>query len=94
VALSIYVDGSGGDSSGYGYFVKETGELFYEKKPGTTNIYGRQSCDTRSMEEGDIDAGNSQFAGQEAMVILDNVFIPNELIFMNGEVEFAAMLIE
>lgn len=62
--------------------------------PGITYIYGRQSCDTRSMEEGDIDSGNSQFAGQEAMVILDNVFIPNDLIFMNGEVEFAAMLIE
>ncbi len=62
--------------------------------PGITYIYGRQSCDTRSMEEGDIDSGNSQFAGQEAMVILDNVFIPNDLIFMNGEIEFAAMLIE
>jgi 4-hydroxybutyryl-CoA dehydratase/vinylacetyl-CoA-Delta-isomerase len=62
--------------------------------PGITYIYGRQSCDTRSMEEGDIDAGNAQFAGQEAMIILDNVFIPNEKIFMNGEVEFAAPIIE
>jgi 4-hydroxybutyryl-CoA dehydratase/vinylacetyl-CoA-Delta-isomerase len=62
--------------------------------PGITYIYGRQSCDTRSMEEGDIDSGNSQFAGQEAMVILNDVFIPNDLIFMNGEVEFASMLIE
>lgn len=35
--LSVYVDGSGGDESGYGYFVKETGESFYEKKPGITN---------------------------------------------------------
>ncbi len=62
--------------------------------PGITYIYGRQSCDTRSMEEGDMDSGNSQFAGQEAMVILNDVFIPNDLIFMNGEVEYAAMLIE
>lgn len=62
--------------------------------PGITYIYGRQSCDTRSMEDGDIDAGNSQFAGQEAMIIFDDVFIPNDLIFMNGEYEFAAMLIE
>ena len=46
------------------------------------------------MEEGDIDVGNAQFGGQEAMVILDNVFIPNELIFMNGEYEFASMLVE
>lgn len=37
MALSIYVDGSGGDDSGYGYFIKETGESFYEKKPGITN---------------------------------------------------------
>jgi 4-hydroxybutyryl-CoA dehydratase / vinylacetyl-CoA-Delta-isomerase len=56
---------------------------------GITYIYGRQSCDTRSMEDGDIDAGNSKFAGQEAMIIFDNVFIPNEMIFMNGEYEFA-----
>jgi 4-hydroxybutyryl-CoA dehydratase/vinylacetyl-CoA-Delta-isomerase len=62
--------------------------------PGITYIYGRQSCDTRSMEDGDIDAGNAQFAGQEAMIVLDNVFIPNDKIFLNGEVEFAAPLIE
>ena len=37
MALSIYVDGSGGDNSGYGYFIKETGESFYEKKPNITN---------------------------------------------------------
>jgi ribonuclease HI len=37
MTLSIYVDGSGGESSGYGYFVKETGESFYEKKQGITN---------------------------------------------------------
>ncbi len=62
--------------------------------PGITYIYGRQSCDTRSMEEGDIDSGNAMFSGQEAMVILKDVFIPNELIFMDGEYEFASMLIE
>ena len=61
---------------------------------GITYIYGRQSCDTRSMEGGDLDAGNAKFSGQEAMIIFDNVFIPNELIFMQGEVEFASMLIE
>ncbi|MGB0855710.1 MAG: reverse transcriptase-like protein [Nitrosopumilus sp.] len=35
--INIYVDGSGGSNSGYGYFVKETGESFYEKKPEITN---------------------------------------------------------
>jgi 4-hydroxybutyryl-CoA dehydratase/vinylacetyl-CoA-Delta-isomerase len=62
--------------------------------PGITYIYGRQSCDTRSMEEGDLDSGNSQYAGQEAMIILDKVFIPWDKIFMDGEYEFASMLIE
>ena len=37
MAISVYVDGGGGDDSGYGYFVKETGESFYEKKPDITN---------------------------------------------------------
>ncbi len=37
MGISVYVDGSGGDNSGYGFFVKETGESFYEKKPDITN---------------------------------------------------------
>lgn len=37
MGLSIYVDGSGGPNGGYGFFVKETGESFYEKKPEITN---------------------------------------------------------
>jgi ribonuclease HI len=37
MGISVYVDGSGGSDSGYGYFVKETGESFYEKKPELTN---------------------------------------------------------
>jgi ribonuclease HI len=37
MTISIYVDGSGGENSGYGYFVKETGDSFYEKKPNITN---------------------------------------------------------
>lgn len=61
---------------------------------GITYIYGRQSCDMRSMESGDIDAGNATFGGQEAMIVFDNVFVPNEYIFMDGEFDFAAMLVE
>lgn len=37
MAISVYVDGSGGPNGGFGYFVKETGESFYEKKPEITN---------------------------------------------------------
>ncbi len=61
---------------------------------GITYIYGRQSCDTRAMEDGDIDAGNARFGGQEAMIVFDDVFIPWQHIFMDGEHEFAAMLVE
>ena len=35
--ISVYVDGSGGSNSGFGFFVKETGESFYEKKSEITN---------------------------------------------------------
>jgi ribonuclease HI len=35
--INVYVDGSGGENSGYGFLVKETGESFYEKKPNLTN---------------------------------------------------------
>ncbi|MES2105495.1 MAG: 4-hydroxyphenylacetate 3-hydroxylase N-terminal domain-containing protein [Pseudomonadota bacterium] len=61
---------------------------------GLTYIYGRQSSDTRCMEPGTIDQGNAEFAGQEAMIVFDDVFIPFEHVFMNGEYEFSAMLVE
>ena len=62
---------------------------------GIYMIYGRQSCDTRKLEEGaDVDLGNAQFGGQEALVVFDNVFIPNEYIFMAGEFDFANMMVE
>ena len=35
--ISVYVDGSGGSDGGFGFFVKETGASFYEKKPEITN---------------------------------------------------------
>ena len=57
-------------------------------------IVGRQSCDTRKLEGSDIDVGNSRFGGMEALVIFDNVFIPNDRIFLDGETEFAGVLVE
>ena len=62
--------------------------------PGITLIYGRQSCDTRKMEEGDIDVGNSQFGGHEALIVFDHVFVPKDRIFLNGETDFVGMLVE
>ncbi|MCP1102681.1 4-hydroxybutyryl-CoA dehydratase/vinylacetyl-CoA-Delta-isomerase [Aequitasia blattaphilus] len=62
---------------------------------GIFMIYGRQSCDTRKMEpNADIDVGNKNFGGHEALMIFDNVFVPNDRIFMNGETDFAGMMVE
>jgi 4-hydroxybutyryl-CoA dehydratase/vinylacetyl-CoA-Delta-isomerase len=61
---------------------------------GIVYIYGRQSCDTRKLEGGDIDVGNKQFGGHEALMVFDNVFIPWESVFMCGEYEFSGALVE
>lgn len=61
---------------------------------GVHLIYGRQSCDTRKLEEGDIDVGNYSFGGQETLTILDNVFVPWDRVFMCGEIGFAIMMVE
>lgn len=62
---------------------------------GLFMVIGRQSCDTRKAEEGaDIDVGNKVYGGVEALTIFDNVFVPNERIFLDGETEFAGMLVE
>ena len=61
---------------------------------GLFMIIGRQSCDTRKLEESPMDTGNCEFGGVEALVIFDNVFVPSDRIFMNGETEFAGMLVE
>ena len=62
---------------------------------GITLILGRQSCDTRKTEEyNDIDVGNKKYGGHEVLVIFDRVFIPNDMIFLNGETAFAGMMVE
>lgn len=61
---------------------------------GIFMIVGRQSCDTRKLEGSTIDVGNSEFGGVEALTIFDNVFVPNDRIFLNGEYEFAGVLVE
>lgn len=61
---------------------------------GIFYIYGRQSCDTRKLEGGDIDVGNKQFGGHEALMVFDNVFIPWDNVFMCGEHEFSGALVE
>ncbi|HVI43031.1 MAG TPA: 4-hydroxyphenylacetate 3-hydroxylase N-terminal domain-containing protein, partial [Anaerovoracaceae bacterium] len=63
--------------------------------PGIFMVYGRQSCDTRKLEENaDVDLGNKKFGGQEALVVFDDVFIPNERVFLCEEYDFAGMMVE
>jgi 4-hydroxybutyryl-CoA dehydratase/vinylacetyl-CoA-Delta-isomerase len=65
--------------------------------PGITYYYGRQSSDMRRLDEsveGDIDCGNPVYGGQECLVVFDNVFVPNDRIFMNGEADFCGRLVE
>lgn len=61
---------------------------------GILMIVGRQSCDTRKQEGSKLDVGNSEFGGMEALIVFDNVFVPNDRIFLNGETEFAGMMVE
>ncbi|MFW9978938.1 MAG: 4-hydroxyphenylacetate 3-hydroxylase family protein [Candidatus Thorarchaeota archaeon] len=65
--------------------------------PGITYYYGRQSCDLRRMDEsagGNIDCGNPVYGGQECLLVFDNVFVPTERIFMNGETDFCSRLVD
>ncbi len=61
---------------------------------GIVMIIGRQSCDTRKLEGSQMDVGNSEFGGVEALVVFNDVFVPNDRIFLNGEFEYAGMLVE
>ncbi|MET1124907.1 MAG: 4-hydroxyphenylacetate 3-hydroxylase family protein [Archaeoglobaceae archaeon] len=62
---------------------------------GVKLIFGRQPNDTRRLD-GVIDCGNAKYGivGGEALVIFEDVFVPWERVFMCGEYEFAAELVE
>jgi 4-hydroxybutyryl-CoA dehydratase/vinylacetyl-CoA-Delta-isomerase len=62
--------------------------------PGLTYVIGRQTNDTRAVDGGDLDAGNARFAGQEALIVFDEVFVPYDHVFMDGEWSYAATLVE
>jgi 4-hydroxybutyryl-CoA dehydratase / vinylacetyl-CoA-Delta-isomerase len=61
--------------------------------PGITYVYGRQASDTRALEPGTMDQGNARFGGQEVLVHLDDVFVPHDHVFMDGEVAMARTLV-
>jgi 4-hydroxybutyryl-CoA dehydratase/vinylacetyl-CoA-Delta-isomerase len=45
------------------------------------------------MDGGEIDAGNAKYAGTEAIIVFNEVFVPHEHVFMDGEWEFASALV-
>ncbi len=61
---------------------------------GITYICGRQPSDSRRTENGNIDVGNAEFGGQEAMILFDDVFVPNDRIFTRGEHQFCGRMVE
>ena len=61
---------------------------------GIIYIMGRQSCDTRKLEQGMLDRGNILFGGHEALVVFDDVFVPWERVFMYKDYQFCGPLVE
>lgn len=60
---------------------------------GIVYIVGRQSSDTRRLEDGDLDRGNVTFGGHEALVVFEDVFVPRERIFMLRETAHVGALV-
>jgi 4-hydroxybutyryl-CoA dehydratase/vinylacetyl-CoA-Delta-isomerase len=61
---------------------------------GVRFIYGRQPSDGRRREETRADIGNLYYGGSEALVVFEDVFVPEERIFMKGEFNFTGPMIE
>ena len=53
-------------------------------------IFGRQANDTRRDNREDIDVGKPSFGavGGEAVIVFEDVFVPLEKVFMDGETDF------
>ena len=62
--------------------------------PGILYIMGRQSCDTRKLEDNPMDIGNQTFGGHEALVVFEDVFVPWDRLFMYKEYDFSGPLVE
>ncbi len=61
---------------------------------GVRYILGRQSSDRRKLDDQPIDLGNPTYSTHEVMTVFDNVFVPEERIFMDGEIDFSGMFVE
>jgi len=61
---------------------------------GITYVLGRQPSDTRKLEDSPLDVGNPTYGSQEALVIFDDVFVPRERVFMDGEYDQSGKVVE
>ena len=63
--------------------------------PGITMIFGRQSSDYRRDMRERIDVGKPSFGavGGEAVIAFEDVFVPMDRVFMDGETDFTGMLV-
>jgi 4-hydroxybutyryl-CoA dehydratase/vinylacetyl-CoA-Delta-isomerase len=61
---------------------------------GVIHVLGRQTSDTRKLEGSRMDVGNPNFGAHEALVVFEDVFVPKERVFMDGEWQFARTLVE
>jgi len=59
-----------------------------------SEIESKSPAKSRSLEGGDIDVGNARYSGQEALIVIDDVFVPWDRVFLCGETEFVAPLVE
>jgi len=63
--------------------------------PGVTMIFGRQASDDRRDKRERIDVGTRAFGtvGGEAVIAFEDVFVPAERVFMDGETEFTSAIV-
>lgn len=59
--------------------------------PGVVMVLGRQPSDER---KGGPDAGNARYGGQEVVVWFEDVFVPTERVFLDGQLDAASALLE
>lgn len=62
---------------------------------GVTMIFGRQASDDRRDKRERIDVGKPSFGavGGEAVIAFEDVFVPKDRIFVNGETELTGTLV-
>jgi 4-hydroxybutyryl-CoA dehydratase/vinylacetyl-CoA-Delta-isomerase len=63
--------------------------------PGVTMIFGRQASDDRRDKMERIDVGKPTFGsvGGEAVIAFEDVFVPKERVFMDGQTDFTGSLV-